>query len=580
MRLKIAMKRAVPLMLAALLLALSACGKDNTANTPSPANVVTERWLTDSDATYSEELPDDEPSVSQSENIIQVGKTADSKDVYALEHFAIAPTFLADEVSEARLFLKLVSGAMPKSLTIAPMLGAWEGYFDARATVDSLVSNGSAITADVTAEADGWVSADITPVVKSWLDGGLQNNGFAVFGTVRGEMNSYASMYDEDNAAYIAVTGAVGDRPLIYGKFGFTLTPLPNAEDMGGNCMSYALRDTNMIFGEDMGTEPAALKSAYDAGGADALADYVAERVLAYVEAHKDGLAISKFRRIDSYDAPIDASSEYRIAMRVGLDKYNEKPDFSGDRDRDFDYHFWLQLNDGRWAQKYPTGDSLIVPCTAANIDPGKFPWSAGYEWTSKDRDYYTSKTVYFAVTKDTDEITRHRGEVRDRNFDENAASTAFSFQSVVAEHLPPFTFDVTETATDGAYTYTISISNDELTDEPYSPQTIDVVSAVKWPVELRDGFISLVDIDFDGFADIQAATSQGNANIVYSYYRWNVFVESGWGEFETTPFFELVTIGHELFPAMWQIINLSHESAATHTEEMWLFLKMSGLAG
>ncbi|GHV41621.1 hypothetical protein FACS189490_08880 [Clostridia bacterium] len=446
-------QRVLPLIIAAVMMfAATACGKNGNPQTPAPTptdtqiETTTERWIGDTDATYSGELSEDEAAVNFPEQIIQVGKTADGKDIFAFEHFNIAPTFLADEISEARLFIKLTNGSTPKQLKIATINAAWDSFFDSRKTVESMINAGTGIVADVAVTADGWVSLPVTDIVKTWLSGGLQNNGLAIYGVTAGETYSFASIYgDEKDMPYIAVTGAVGERPLTYGRFGYTKTPLPNAEDMGGNCMSYALRDTNMIMGDDMAFDIPVIEAAYKSGGVDAIADYVAERVITYVEAHEDGLVISKFRQIDSYDSEIDPKTEYRIAMRVGTDKYSDDPDFNGDRA--FDYHFWLQLNDGRWAQKFPTGDSLITPCTAGNIDPGKYPWSAGYNWTGKSRDYYTSKTIYFAVTKDTDEITRHRGEVRDRNYGEedgeddndtwNAVPTEAEAKAIIAELIP-----------------------------------------------------------------------------------------------------------------------------------------------
>ena len=409
-------------LITATILTFVACGKAQTADKPEepsapPASQTTVNWPTDSDATFSAVSPEDDLAVQMSEPIFQVGKTASGADFYALEHFDISADFLAGEVSEARLFLKLTSDIAPKQLKITPLTGAWDGYFSTRKEVDALIDVGASVNLDVKAATNGWISVPITDIARTWLDGGLQNNGFAICGVTEGETYSLTSTYGESDTPYIAVTGAVGDRPLNYGKFGYTKTPLPNALDMGGNCMSYALRDTNMILGSDMGGAPDALANAYISGGADAIADYLVPLVLEYVDANKEGLQISKIRQIDSYDSEIDPKSEYRIAMRVGTDKYAEIPDFT--REGAYDYHFWLQLNDGRWAQKYPTGDSLIVPCTAHDIDPGKYPWSAGYNWSEKNRDYETSKTIYFAVTKDTDEITRHRGETEDRNFDD-----------------------------------------------------------------------------------------------------------------------------------------------------------------
>jgi hypothetical protein len=176
--------------------------------------------------------------------------------------------------------------------------------------------------------------------------------------------------------------------------------------------MSYALRDKNMILADDIGLDRVEMARIYTeasaSGGVDALADYTAKAVVDYTEAHMTELGISSFRQIDGFDSNTDPATEYRIALRVGVELIDDKADFSDEHA--FDYHFWVQLNDGRWAQKFPTGPSEIIPCTGPDISPGKYPWDSAYERTPKTADYYTSKTIYFSVTKDTDEFTSHRG--------------------------------------------------------------------------------------------------------------------------------------------------------------------------
>jgi hypothetical protein len=76
-----------------------------------------------------------------------------------------------------------------------------------------------------------------------------------------------------------------------------------------------------------------------------------------------------------------------------------------------FDYHFWAQLSDGRWAQKFPLDTSEIIPGAAPGVSPGKYPWNSALQWLPKFQGYYTSQVIFFAVTKYTDEVTRHRGE-------------------------------------------------------------------------------------------------------------------------------------------------------------------------
>jgi hypothetical protein len=334
----------------------------------------------------------------------------------------LGATWFADEIADARLFLKIVGDVKPTRLRLGLATAWWDNYFTAYADARALVDETGLVSVDVTDEPDGWISVPVTDCVKAWLRGDLQNNGLAIFGETPGEVYTFVSIVgseeSESGIAYIKASGAVRAASIAYGKFEYTEMPSPDERDLGGNCMSYALRDVNMILGDDLGADPGEMNRIYDEAGrdagVDALADYFARLAADYVEAHKEGLLISRFRRLEDFDSEIDTEAEYRVALRFGVQ-------FPGDADVDFsderasDYHFWMQLRDGRWAQKFPAGPSEIVPGTGPGISPGKFPWDSGYNRSAKTADYYTSKTIYFAVTKDTDEFTRHRGETEDR---------------------------------------------------------------------------------------------------------------------------------------------------------------------
>jgi hypothetical protein len=210
---------------------------------------------------------------------------------------------------------------------------------------------------------------------------------------------------------FLEVTGQASDRALAYGKFGYTGMPLPGtAVDEGGNCLSYVLRDTDMILVGDLDVDFGEMNRLYDESGEDAVVDYLAARVADYVDAHKNGLQISRFRRLEDFTSDIDAKTEYRVALRVGA---KVEPGSKADLEARgaFDYHFRAQLNDGQWAQKFPLDASEIIPGSGPGVSPGKYPWDSALQWLSKFQSYYTSKVVYFAVTKDTDAFTRHKGQ-------------------------------------------------------------------------------------------------------------------------------------------------------------------------
>ena len=148
-----------------------------------------------------------------------------------------------------------------------------------------------------------------------------------------------------------------------------------------------------------------------------------------------------------------------------------------------------------------------------------------------------------------------------------------FTFEAYIVEGLPAFTFEVYENEVSDhgvfPYIYDVHISCPALLDD-YIPQSIEISSSVKWKEEYREHYIDLVDIDFDGYSDMQAATSEGTVNVNYVYYRWNVFVGQGYGEFEDDPFFEMLTAGYELYRDTSQIISMSRDSAVNHPREMY----------
>ena len=380
-----------------------------------PLNLTAASWKDSDDATFREEDGEVAP------NTALAGKTADGKDIFTFMRFGISTEFLENEVYDARLFLKVISESTPALLRLGLVTAFWSGFFTSYDEAVSLVDGSSVITADVKDETDGWISVPLTDYVRKWLGGGIQNNGIAISGEAVGETFAFASMIginaSDDDMAYIEVRGAVGDRLLTYGKFGYTEIVSPDDSHPNGNCMSYALRDTNSILESDLGVDKKEMERIYAEAGADkgldALADYFTRLAAEYVEAHKDGLEISDFRKLDSFDSAIDPAAEYRIALRAGVNLFGDEVDFSDMHS--WDFHYWAQLNDGRWAQKFPSASSVIVPCTGPGIPPDLYPWDSANQRTVKTADYYKSKVVYFAVTKNTDTFTRHRGETENR---------------------------------------------------------------------------------------------------------------------------------------------------------------------
>ena len=206
------------------------------------------------------------------------------------------------------------------------------------------------------------------------------------------------------NALYAGENGRVDERPGAYGKFGFTRVPEEDHlyDTINGNCLSYALRDSVPVHLGDLGGSYNDINRVFLESGKDGVVVYIGGLFEKYVEEHKAGLCISNLRMIEDFDSPIDRSREYRIALRVGC--YPEEDQLLSFDAGNFDYHFQAQLDDGRWSQKFEGDYSEIILSTSAGVSPGKYEWDmAKYGYT------YNSKIIYYAVTKDTGEITVHR---------------------------------------------------------------------------------------------------------------------------------------------------------------------------
>ena len=246
----------------------------------------------------------------------------------------------------------------------------------------------------------------------------MPNFGLVLFGqTNEKKQTTFASDWDEysKNPPRLDVTGAVGNRDLSYGKFGYLRHPENESDDAEiaenetANCLSYALRDTDVIGAEELELDYSVMTDIYRKSGEDAVADHCAQKVSDYVERNKSGLKISGFRQIESFDSEIDPNKEYRIAFRVGGHLYDEDDVFD-DVLGNFDYHVWAQINTGQWTQKFMFDPSEIVPGTPPGVSPEKYPWDSTLEWGwEKYSRTITSKAIYFAVTKDADGFTQHK---------------------------------------------------------------------------------------------------------------------------------------------------------------------------
>ncbi|MDR2296227.1 MAG: DNRLRE domain-containing protein, partial [Clostridiales Family XIII bacterium] len=251
-----------------------------------------------------------------------------------------------------------------------------------------------------------WYGVDVTDIVREWLAGDSPNYGFALAGTETGEVTSFWSAYGDDEANYPRLSVRYyGSAPAEkYGKYGYAEQP-----EEAGNCLSYALRDTDAIYADALFDTADAdeFEKLYVAGLGGAMA-YFEDTLFNYIETHKEALGIESWRRLSGFDDAIDPEREYMIAMKIA-----SRP---GDSDAaadataaGIDYHFRVRLDDGRWAEKVPHTVSRVTPGSNAAFDTGKYPWDAVFQWGyPKWTDHYDSPALYFAITKNTDTFTAH----------------------------------------------------------------------------------------------------------------------------------------------------------------------------
>ena len=358
-------------------------------------------------------LVDDEDALAMPVQNIEIGFNDENRNaIFSFLRLPFGADLMADEVSFAQLRMKVAEGDVPSSISVAFVTDTWNIQSLTFSEAMQISHAGAATLA--TNYQDGWVSLDITDFIKAWLAGEQRNNGLALFPTVSGHNVSFVSGNDGAlEIPYITIFGQTGERPTGHSAFPFfRKTPVDGIVNYletagGGNCLAFALRDLNPITMAHLDFDFEDLDREYQAGGQEAVLEFIAQLIKSYVADHGDALQISDFRRIDSFDSPIEAD-EYRIAFRVGthvpegmtLNRYN------------FDFHLWAQIDDGRWSQKFALSYSEIVPGTAYNIDPAIYDWHAARQWSNERwLNFYNSRIIYFAVTKDTAEFTSHRGE-------------------------------------------------------------------------------------------------------------------------------------------------------------------------
>lgn len=334
---------------------------------------------------------DPDSNVEMIESLV-VQKNIDGEDTGVLLRIDLPAGIQAEQVESAHLRLKRMEGTT-SSLTASAVIPIWSSI---RVTWNQINSIPPADTTEVGKQNGNWYQIDVTEIVRSWLSGKYANYGFLLTETEAGSKTVFFSPYvcEEDDAPVLELEYKPTDTEVSMNEY-----PYMAQED--GNCLSFALRDTGVILENDLGIVPDKLKEQYQSAGLDGVQQYIKTLYESYIMKNRETLEIHSFRELSDFIAPIE-NAEYRVAFRVGVTE-------NADGTLTYDYHFQAQLPDGSWAEKLGLNDSRIVPGSNADLDPGLFPWDQNEAWGMiKYNGFFDSKTIYYAVKKDSTEFTNH----------------------------------------------------------------------------------------------------------------------------------------------------------------------------
>lgn len=164
--------------------------------------------------------------------------------------------------------------------------------------------------------------------------------------------------------------------------------------DSNQNCAGYAWNHYKKV---DMGTLGINYAELNKCSSLSALSKLVKDKSETYMSNH--GITANS---ISSYDTAINTSTQYRVVMRVGYydTNGNGKWDFSANPGSDtWDYHWWMQLGDGTWADKRGDWPSRIVPNSNIYSNPDTILWSLWSFGEVLYNDFYNSTPVYYKIT-------------------------------------------------------------------------------------------------------------------------------------------------------------------------------------
>lgn len=342
--------------------------------------------------------------VNLEENIEAVEALVVTDEETALVRVPLEAGITAKEVDSAYLRLKITEGENPK-IQARQILNVWDRLQVSSSNIT--LSEDPTEVGSIDEENKDWYVIDVTSYVKSWLAGDVSNYGIALEET-EGNTSKFYSPFGEDTTSKPELV--ISYAKALEGKS----SPYTYMEQEDGNCLSFALRDTNSILDVDLNLSSAKLQTAFNEGGMDNTLDYVKNAILEYVDTNAESLKVKSFRELSSFSDEINPETEYRIAFRIALYTEEGLEELTDAVKNPFDFHLQVQLEDGSWAEKFGPTTSRIVPGSNRDLDPSLFNWDASSFWGAERwTEYYNSNVVFFAVEKsDLTEFTQHIGTV------------------------------------------------------------------------------------------------------------------------------------------------------------------------
>jgi hypothetical protein len=386
-------RAALPRVVAVLisLLLLSGCAGASSGGT------LTEYRMQDPNLTAVG--PIDEAAADQPPMNLQVGRIGTDatghKQAVAVR-FDLPSGVSASQVRSAAVEVEVTAGKAEK-----PLVARGERSWSANRSWNELRPSFGAFEETASKRTGDVLSIDVTQFVREWLSGDAENDGVLITAAQGAEELALADWEAPRNSIALVIRYKANPAE--------RAGAIPFAGEGEGNCFAFAVRDRDAIEFADLSRDIPTFQRIYDEGGESAALQYVKGLMEDYADRHAAGLHVIGFRELESYDDPIDASREQVIAMRIGF-RDSEAPEgiqLIGD----FDYHFWVRLYDGSWAEKLPEQPSRRVPGTNTDTDPGRYPWGGSYQWgLEKWAEFYDSEPIYWAIEKDTAFFTGHKG--------------------------------------------------------------------------------------------------------------------------------------------------------------------------